>query len=195
MAVDADGALPGPRLAARRPSYGALVLNATYEPLCVVSVRRAAVLVLAAKAVTVSDGEGILHSARRSLPVPCVVRLTRYVRVPFRPHIGMTRRAVFARDGWRCVYCRGPAETIDHVLPRSRGGPHTWENVVAACARCNHRKGDRTLHEIGWRLRVAPAAPQGAAWRVLGHRTPDPRWASFLGLGPTDPLALGEATA
>ncbi len=193
---DPGDALPGPRPAVRRPmSYGALVLNATYEPLCVVSVRRAAVLVLAAKAVTVSDGEGILHSARRVLPVPSVVRLTRYVRVPYRAHIGMTRRAVFARDGWRCVYCRGPAETIDHVLPRSRGGPHTWENVVTACARCNHRKGDRTLHEIGWRLHVTPAAPQGAAWRVLGHRTPDPRWASFLGLGPTDPLALGEATA
>src|SRR3954451_7788953 len=181
---DGGGALPGPRPAARRSaSYGALVLNATYEPLCVVSVRRAAILVLAAKAITVSDGEGFLHSARRVLPVPSVVRLTRYVRVPYRPHIGMTRRAVFARDGWHCVYCRGPAETIDHVLPRSRGGPHTWENVVAACARCNHRKGDRTLHEIGWRLRVTPAAPQGAAWRVLGHRTPDPRWASFLGLG------------
>jgi len=160
----------------------ALVLNATYEPLGVVSVRRAAILVLTAKAVCVADGDGILHSERAHLAVPLVVRLTRYVRVPYRAHVGLSRRAIFARDGWKCVYCRGPAETIDHVLPRSRGGHHAWENVVAACARCNHTKGDRTPAELGWRLPVAPAAPRGAAWRVLGHRTPDPRWADWLDL-------------
>lgn len=163
-------------------SWGALVLNATYEPLCVVSVRRATVLVLTAKAICVADGEGFLHSARHSLPVPSVVRLTRYVRVPYRGHVGLSRRAVFARDGWRCAYCHGPAETIDHVLPRSRGGHHVWENVVAACARCNHTKGDRTPAELGWRLHRLPAAPKGAAWRVLGHRAPDPRWADWLDL-------------
>ena len=92
---------------------GALVLNATYEPLCVVSVRRATILVLTSKAVCVADGDGILHSAREVLPIPSVVRLTRYVRVPYRAHIGLSRRAIFARDGWRCAYCRGPAETID----------------------------------------------------------------------------------
>lgn len=171
---------------------GVLVLNATYEPLCVVSVRRAAILVLSAKAVCVTDGDGFLHSPRQALPIPSVVRLTRYVRVPYRSHIGLSRRAVFARDGWRCVYCRGPAETIDHVLPRSRGGGHVWENVVAACARCNHLKGDRTPAELGWRLPTKPAAPKGAAWRVLGHRTPDPRWADWLDL-PDLPSPLAAA--
>jgi 5-methylcytosine-specific restriction endonuclease McrA len=166
----------------RRIAGSALVLNATYEPLCVVSVRRAAILVLSAKAVCVTDGEGFLHSAREALAVPSVVRLTRYVRVPYRAHIGLSRRAVFARDGGRCAYCRGPAETIDHVLPRSRGGVHEWDNVVAACAKCNHYKGDRTPAELGWRLHAVPAAPRGAAWRVLGHRPPDPRWADWLGL-------------
>ncbi|HLL66631.1 MAG TPA: HNH endonuclease [Micromonosporaceae bacterium] len=159
---------------------GALVLNATYEPLCVVSIRRATILVLSAKAVCVADGDGVLHSARESLPTPCVVRLTRYVRVPYRAHIGLSRRAIFARDGWRCAYCRGSAETIDHVLPRSRGGGHAWDNVVAACARCNHSKGDKTPAELGWRLLAAPVVPKGTAWRVLGHRTPDPRWADWL---------------
>jgi 5-methylcytosine-specific restriction endonuclease McrA len=170
-----------------RPSgaSGALVLNATFEPLGVVSVRRAAILVLSAKAVCVADGEGVLHSQRALLPVPLVVRLTRYVRVPYRTHVGLSRRAVFARDSWRCAYCHGPAETIDHVLPRSRGGHHAWENVVAACARCNHTKGDRTPAELGWRLLTIPAAPKGAAWRVLGHRTPDPRWADWLDLPRT----------
>ncbi len=163
-------------------SYGALVLNVTYEPLCVVPARRAAVLVLTARAVAVMDGDGYLHSSRRVLAVPSVVRLNRFVRVPYRAHVGLSRRAVFARDGWRCVYCRGPADTLDHVLPRSRGGPHAWDNVVAACARCNHHKGDRTPAEMGWRLSANPAAPKGAAWRVLGHRTPDPRWSSWLGL-------------
>lgn len=169
--------------------YGALVLNVTYEPLCVVSVRRAVILILTAKAICVSDGGGLLHSARTSLPMPSVVRLTRFVRVPYRAHVGLTRRAVFARDGWRCVYCGGGAETIDHVLPRSRGGRHTWENVVAACARCNHRKGARTPAEIGWRIPVAPAAPRGAAWRVLGHRTPDPRWADWLTFSATQAVS------
>ena len=163
-------------------SSTALVLNQTYEPLCVVSVRRATILVLAAKAICVVDGDGILHSARTALPVPSVVRLTHYVRVPYRAHVGLSRRAVFARDGGRCAYCTGPAETIDHVMPRSRGGQHDWDNVVAACARCNHSKGDRLITELGWRLHSQPAPPRGQAWRVLGHRTPDPRWSDWLDL-------------
>jgi 5-methylcytosine-specific restriction endonuclease McrA len=118
-----------------------------------------------------------------------VVRLTRYVRVPYRTHVGLSRRAIFARDGWRCAYCRGPAETIDHVFPRSRGGRHAWENVVAACARCNHTKGDKTPAELGWRLHNLPAAPKGNAWRVLGHRAPDPRWADWLDLREPEPEA------
>jgi 5-methylcytosine-specific restriction endonuclease McrA len=160
----------------------ALVLNQTYEPLGVVSVRRATVLVLAAKAICVADGDGVFHSQRQQVPIPLVIRLNRYVRVPYRTHVSLSRRAVFARDGGRCAYCRAPAETLDHVLPRSRGGHHAWENVVAACSRCNHRKGDRTLAEMGWRLTTSPAPPKGLAWRVLGHRTPDPRWAQWLAL-------------
>jgi 5-methylcytosine-specific restriction endonuclease McrA len=177
-----------------RPTVGssALVLNATYEPLCVVSVRRATILVLTDKAECVSDGDGILHSARQVLPVPSVVRLTRYVKVPYRTHVGLSRRAIFARDGGRCAYCRGSAETIDHVFPRSRGGLHAWENVVAACAKCNHSKGDKTPAELGWRLHVPPQAPRGVAWRVLGHRTPDPRWADWLDL-PAPAHATAEA--
>jgi len=91
----------------------ALVLNATYEPLCVVSVRRATILVLTAKAECVSDGDGILHSAHTDLPVPSVVRLTRYVKVPYRTHVGLSRRAIFARDGGRCAYCRAVEQCLD----------------------------------------------------------------------------------
>ena len=99
----------------------ALILNTTYEPLCVVSVRRAAILILSGKAVCVADGEGILHSSRREIAVPLVIRLSRYVRVPYRGHVGLSRRAIFARDGGRCAYCAGTAETIDHVVPALQG--------------------------------------------------------------------------
>jgi 5-methylcytosine-specific restriction endonuclease McrA len=109
-----------------------------------------------------------------------VLRLTRYVRVPYRAQVPLTRRAVFARDGGRCVYCGAAASSLDHVVPRSRGGAHTWENVVASCARCNHTKADRTLVDLGWRLGTPPRAPSGMAWRVLGFRNPDPRWQAYL---------------
>ena len=165
-----------------RPTVGssALVLNATYEPLCVVSVRRATILVLTAKAECVSDGDGLLHSAHQSLPVPSVVRLTRYVKVPYRSHVGLSRRAVFARDGGRCAYCRGLAETIDHVFPRSRGGLHAWDNVVAACRPCNVRKRDRLLKDSGMRLRHPPAAPHGISWSIRATGTVPDEWHTYL---------------
>ncbi len=158
----------------------ALVLNATYEPLCVVPGRRAVVLVLADKAVEVTGSGDVLHSARRQVAVPSVVRLTRYVRVPYRATVPLTRKAVFARDGGRCAYCGAAATSLDHVVPRSRGGTHTWDNVVSACGRCNHAKADRAVADLGWRLRRAPVAPSGAAWRVVGARRLDPRWAPYL---------------
>ncbi len=159
----------------------ALVLNASYEPLCVVSSRRAVVLVLTDKAISVAESDQVVHSARRTLDVPVVVRLTRFVKVPYRATVPLTRKAVFARDGGRCAYCSAAATSLDHVVPKSRGGPHTWDNVVSACSRCNHVKADRGIAELGWRLRRQPVAPTGAAWRVVGARRVDPRWRPFLG--------------
>ena len=159
-----------------------LLLNATFEPLCVVSSRRAIVLVLGAKAEAVDVTDQEVHAERIALAVPVVVRLTRYVRVPYPVQVPLSRRAVFTRDGSTCVYCGGSATSIDHVVPRSRGGTHTWDNVVAACRRCNHTKADRSLAEMGWSLPHPPGAPSGAAWRLLGHRTVDPRWREWLGM-------------
>jgi 5-methylcytosine-specific restriction endonuclease McrA len=159
-----------------------LLLNATYEPLCVVSSRRAIVLVLAEKAESVDTTADVVHAETVSLPVPVVARLTRYVRVPFPASVPLSRRAVFTRDGQTCVYCGGSATSIDHVVPRSRGGTHTWDNVVAACRRCNHTKADRSLAEMGWALPHPPRTPSGAAWRLLGARTVDPRWREWLGV-------------
>ncbi|HJQ00031.1 MAG TPA: HNH endonuclease [Jatrophihabitans sp.] len=160
---------------------GTLVLNASYEPLCVVPIRRAVVLILAEKAYVVEAGGGYLHSAHRQVPVPQVVRLARYVRVPYRRQVPLTRRAVLARDAHRCVYCTVRADTIDHVVPRSRGGRNEWTNVVAACARCNHRKGDRLLGEIGWSLPRVPIQPSASVALVLGWAKRDPSWDRYLG--------------
>ena len=183
---------PGPRrdhhshpitpVPARATAAATLLLNATYEPLCVVSSRRAIVLVLAEKAVSVHSAPEEVHAETVSLPVPVVVRLTRYVRVPYPAQVPLSRRAVFHRDASTCVYCGGSATSIDHVVPRSRGGTHTWDNVVAACRRCNHTKADRSLAELGWKLPHPPRTPSGAAWRLLGARTVDPRWREWLGV-------------
>ena len=159
-----------------------LLLNASYEPLCVVPTRRAVVLVLTAKAVVLEAGETTLHSERLVLPTPVVIRLTRYVRVPYRSRAPLSRQGVFARDGHRCQYCGGSAETLDHVLPRSRGGRHVWENLVAACRRCNHTKADRTLDELGWTLVRLPTAPRGAQRLLLGHGRAEPAWERYVGI-------------
>jgi 5-methylcytosine-specific restriction endonuclease McrA len=178
--------VPGPLSEA--PMGHALVLNATYEPLCVVPARRALLLVLMRKAVAVEQSELVLHSTSIELYAPAVVRLTRYVRLPHRGPVPLTRRAVFVRDGGRCVYCGVPATSIDHVVPRSRGGRHEWDNVVSACRRCNHVKADRTVAEIGWRLHP-PQEPSGSAWRVLGTGRSDPSWAPYLAAYGGDSVA------
>lgn len=158
----------------------ALVLNATYEPLCVVPERRALVLVLSQKADAVESSPRLMHSERLTAPLPAVVRLVRFVRVPHHAQIPLTRRAVFARDGGRCVYCDAPATSLDHVVPRSRGGQHVWENVVSACRRCNHVKADRSMADLGWRMRHSPFRPAGSAWRILGTGRSDPTWTPYL---------------
>lgn len=167
----------------------ALVLNSTYEPLGVVSIRRAVVLVLSGRAIGLEHDEAqLLHSERIVLPAPVVVRLTRFVRVPYRASVPLTRRAVFARDGGRCVYCNAPATSLDHVVPKSRGGAHAWENVVSCCRRCNHTKADRAISELGWRLRQVPRAPSGLSWRVVGVGRVLPQWTRYLGV-PTEAAA------
>ncbi len=160
----------------------ALVLNASYEPLSVVSARRATVLVLSDKADTVSASGTALRSERLVVEVPSVVRLRTYVRVPFGRRAALNRRGVFTRDGGRCQYCGARADSIDHVVPRSRGGPHTWENVVAACRPCNVSKRDRLLADTSMHLRSVPRAPTGHAWVAVSVGTVPADWHEFLDL-------------
>lgn len=160
-----------------------LVLNAGYEPLAVVSFKRALVLVMNDKATIVERVEGDpVWAASGAYDRPAVILLTRYVRVPGARTVPVTRRGVLRRDAHRCGYCGKTATTIDHVLPRSRGGADSWENLVAACVRCNNTKGDRTPQEIGWELRLVPRAPRGAQWTVRGTERADPRWEPYLAL-------------
>jgi 5-methylcytosine-specific restriction endonuclease McrA len=167
-----------------------LVLNATYEPLGVITDRRALILVLNHRATMVEDSGDVLRFAGGEISLPSVVRLNKFVRIPYRHSVPLSRRAIFARDGGRCVYCSAPATSIDHVIPRSRGGGHNWENVVSACHKCNHVKADKHLKELGWRLRTLPREPVGAAWRILGTGRTDHRWLPYL-----QPFGVAAATA
>jgi len=160
-----------------------LVLNAGYEPLTVVSFKRAMVLVMNDKASVIERVENDpVISGRRRFDRPVVILLTRYVRVPSARRQPVTRRGVLRRDEHRCGYCGKAASTIDHVLPRSRGGGNSWENLVACCLRCNNDKSDRTPQEMGWTLRRLPRPPRSAGWVVRGAERGDPRWEPYLAL-------------
>jgi 5-methylcytosine-specific restriction endonuclease McrA len=160
--------------------HSALVLNATYEPLSVVSARRAVCLVLAEKAEVIHHDGTEIRSARLAVPTPVVIRLRYVVKVPYHRRTTLSRRAVFARDDGRCQYCGEHADSIDHVVPRSRGGQHDWENVVAACRPCNLRKRDREPHEAGMRLHRHPSAPRELAWVVVAVGRVPEAWKPYL---------------
>ncbi|MGE5596029.1 MAG: HNH endonuclease [Hyphomicrobiales bacterium] len=138
-----------------------LVLNQNYEPLNVCNVRRAMVLVLRGKAEIIETAREFIHTATSSFPLPSVIRLVHLIRRP-RPRVRLTRKEIFARDGWACVYCGKQTKdlTLDHVLPRHRGGEHTWENLVSACKPCNHRKAGRTPAEAHMTMRHQPGQPR-----------------------------------
>jgi 5-methylcytosine-specific restriction endonuclease McrA len=162
-----------------------LVLNATYEPINVCSVRRATVLVLKARAEIIERSDRRLHSESMTMPRPIVIRLTTYVRIPRDAHRRkITRRAVFARDRWTCQYCGGVRGTltIDHVIPRSRGGTSEWENIVACCAPCNRRKGDLLLSRAGMELLRQPKAPNPQVFVHVASATIHPSWEQYLSL-------------
>lgn len=146
-----------------------------------VPVRRALVLVLRDRADVLATNGAIWRSEAVSIPSPSVVRLRRYVRVPYERRVPVNRRTVFQRDGHRCQYCGRQAENLDHVVPRSQGGEHAWHNVVAACRRCNTKKGGRTPAQAGLPLVSTPRAPHANAWVVatLGGAV-DPDWEPYV---------------
>jgi 5-methylcytosine-specific restriction endonuclease McrA len=177
-------ALPGNRPEQRgTPSSRVLVLNASYEPINVCTVRRAAVLILKRRAEILEHADWALHAETLTLPRPVVIRLTTYVRIPRDAHKRkITRRAVFARDAWTCQYCghRRGNLTVDHVVPRSKGGASSWDNIVACCAPCNRRKGDRLPGQAGMRPRRAPRAPSPTIFVHVATPSIPPAWEQYL---------------
>ena len=159
-----------------------LVLNASYEPLNVTTVRRAHVLVFKGKAEVIEELDQPLRSATVAFPRPHVIRLVQYVRVPRTLQRKISRRALFARDGWRCMYCgmTGGKLTLDHVVPRSRGGDSVWENVVTSCAPCNLKKGNRLPEEVEMHLPHVPKAPTPVLFIRLASPKIPAGWQPYL---------------
>jgi 5-methylcytosine-specific restriction endonuclease McrA len=159
-----------------------LVLNANFEPVNVCDTRRAIVLLLAEKASLVVNGRGVIKTINNSYPRPSVIRLQKMVSRP-RPQLKLTRREVFRRDNYTCQYCGKKTSdlTIDHVIPRHMGGKHIWNNVVAACPVCNHRKGGRKLEESNMHLLRQPGEPPSSAQYIFGrHLAENSEWETFL---------------
>ena len=149
-----------------------LVLNRNFEPLNVCDTQRAIGLLLLGKAEIIENGRGVIRTARTAFPRPSVIRLAHIIYRP-RPRVKLTKREIFRRDDYRCQYC-GTATTrltIDHVIPRHRGGGHRWDNLVAACPACNRRKGGRLVQEAHMALMRPPREPLPSAGYLFGRYT------------------------
>ena len=160
-----------------------LVLNQSYEPLAVCRARRAVVLIFEGKAEMLEDGLGYIHSISETFPLPSVIRLAQMVKRPRRQR-KMSRFEIFNRDKYTCQYCGIKTRnlTLDHVIPRYRGGQHTWENVVSACVACNRHKAGRTPQEANMKLIKTPAPPSHNYYYVIPFQYLDKRdeWRKYL---------------
>lgn len=159
-----------------------LVLNANFEPIHVCTLRRAVGLVMSGKANLVLDGRGEIRTVTRTYPRPSIIRLVMMVKRPRRA-VRLTKREVLRRDDYTCQYCgqRAPYLTIDHVVPRRLGGEHAWDNLVAACPACNHRKGGRTIEQAQMRLLQPPREPPSSALYLFGrHLGENQDWIPFI---------------
>jgi 5-methylcytosine-specific restriction endonuclease McrA len=159
-----------------------LVLNQNYEPLNVCNTRRALVLLDGGKAEVLEHAFGEIRTPSRAIPRPSVIRLVYMIKRP-RPRVRLTRREVFMRDQYTCQYCGLKTRdlTLDHVIPRHRGGAHTWENLVSACRTCNHRKGGKVLEECRMPLRRAPFEPKANSYYLFAQYLDAQRdWQKFI---------------
>lgn len=142
-------------------NHEVLVLNSDYAPLNVCNIRRAITLVYLGKVDVLHTEDYEIHTLAGAVDSPTVVRLRQHVRRPL-PELRLSRRSVLARDNYTCQYCGHTAKdlTVDHIIPKRMGGPTTWENLVCCCKKCNTKKGDKTLAQLGWALRRDPRKPR-----------------------------------
>jgi 5-methylcytosine-specific restriction endonuclease McrA len=159
-----------------------LVLNQNYEPLNVCNLHRAMGMIIGGKAEILENGRGLIHSAHQAWPVPSVIRLGYMIKRPV-PRVRLCRKELFRRDAHTCQYCgkRTPRLTVDHVLPRYLGGPHSWENLVSACPACNRRKGGKTLDQTRMRLLHQPREPRATGEYLFESYLEDNEsWGKFV---------------
>jgi 5-methylcytosine-specific restriction endonuclease McrA len=178
--LDFEGSEP---ISGNTPSLSGkvLLLNGNYEPLSICGVQKAIILIYLEKAELVCAAEGkVIRSAMTTMEYPSVVRLSRYIHVPFKKVI-LSRKNILRRDGHQCQYCgHRSGLTVDHIMPKSRGGEDSWENLTAACLRCNNKKGDRTPSEANMPLRKRPVRPNHVVFlrQYLGRI--DKGWEPYL---------------
>ncbi len=159
-----------------------LILNQGYEPVSICSAKKAMLLLILTKAELVAKLDGkVIRSPRQVFPHPSVIRIPKYYKVPFR-RVELSRKNIIRRDNNKCQYCGAKAHslTIDHVIPKSRGGTESWENLVAACLKCNNRKGNQTPEEARMPLLVIPGKPSHLMLLKLFMGTMDINWRPFL---------------
>lgn len=165
-----------------------LLLNSTFEPLRILPLRRALNLVLSGKAVVMEESDKEIKTQSMTMKAPLIIRMRYFVRVPYRARLPLTRKNLTARDFGKCGYCGRAGSTIDHIIPRAKGGQHTWENTVLACSPCNSAKADKTLAELTgknartgepWELKVTPKPPFGLVWFVIGLEVHE-SWEQYL---------------
>jgi len=159
-----------------------LVLNSSYEPLSICDAQKAVLLLFGGKAVPVTHHpERVICTVSRSFPLPSIVRLTFFVRMPYKKII-LNRKNILIRDHFQCQYCgiTNLPLTIDHIQPRSRGGEDSWENLITACPRCNSKKGNRTPHEAGMHPLKKPIRPTGLMFMQQLTTTISEDWKPYL---------------
>lgn len=158
-----------------------LILNQDFSAVSLCSVQKAFVLLYLQKAEMLEKAEsGVLRSISATFPKPSVIRLQRYVHIPYKG-IALSRHNLMKRDHFQCQYCGGNKNlTLDHIMPRSRGGQSSWTNLITACNRCNSKKGDRTPEEAGLTMKQKPKKPTLAAFLTLHASTFDATWKNYL---------------
>ena len=159
-----------------------LVLNFTYEALNITSFQRAVKLIFAGKAEVVHGRDRVIASPTWELRMPSIIRMLYYIRRPMQK-VALTKKNVLLRDDYTCQYCGVRGErmmTVDHVVPRSRGGPSTWENLVCACMRCNNRKNNRSPQDSNMTLQRRPKTPKYIPWIQIRRNTFPDEWHKFL---------------
>lgn len=161
-----------------------LLLNASYEPVRVITAQRAVVLILTGKAESVAESELTMRSPSTEIRVPLVARLIKMAKVPRMAKVPFSRKMLNTRDKGLCQFndCQEKGTTIDHVVPRANGGQTTWENCVMACQSCNFKKADKTLQELGWTLKAKPEPVYGPMVLMAraGSNAALPEWAEWL---------------